>query len=338
MGAAVSDAMPDGAFWIEVLSRHHRDVAQRHRVAGGAATLGRAYDNDVVLDDPFVAPRHLRVLRDAEGRLFAEDLGSANGIAREGSRRRERLIPLDGETAIRVGHTLVRVRDASHPVAPERVARPLAHTWPAAIALLVALVAMEGAFLWLRDFGEPRASRYLAQLLPATLVLAVWSTGWSILARIFSGQARFDLHLLIAILALGAYSLANEVTSLIGFAWAWRLPQNNEYVLVWLIVALACFAHLRVIGPARLGLKAGVVALIAALGLAGQTVTRLDGGPLLDRPPPAGQALLPPNFRLTDLRAPDRFLADIDKLRRRLDGDRRKDPGEEFGLFQDDDD
>jgi len=47
-----------------------------------------------------------------------------------------------------------------------------------------------------------------------------------------------------------------------------------------------------------------------------------------------------PRFgRVTGItRAPDRFLADIDKLRRRLDGDRRKDPGEEFGLFQDDDD
>ena len=64
--------------WVELLSRH-RDVAGRFRVERAEITIGRGYDNDVIVDDPYVAARHLRIFRDAEGRLVAEDLGSANG-------------------------------------------------------------------------------------------------------------------------------------------------------------------------------------------------------------------------------------------------------------------
>ena len=68
--------------WVEILSRHH-DVLERHRCTGPEIRIGRGYDNDVVLDDPYVAPRHLRVFRGATGTLVAEDAGSANGLFTE---------------------------------------------------------------------------------------------------------------------------------------------------------------------------------------------------------------------------------------------------------------
>jgi hypothetical protein len=66
--------------WVEILSRH-RDVAARVRVMGDEASIGRGYDNDVIVDDPYVAAHHLRVFRDAAGKLIAQDLGSANGTS-----------------------------------------------------------------------------------------------------------------------------------------------------------------------------------------------------------------------------------------------------------------
>ena len=45
---------------VEVLSRH-RDVVARYRSDAPATTVGRAYDNDVVVDDPAVAAHHLRI-------------------------------------------------------------------------------------------------------------------------------------------------------------------------------------------------------------------------------------------------------------------------------------
>ena len=40
--------------WVEILSRQ-RNVEARHRCMGPLIHIGRAYDNDVVLDDPYVA-------------------------------------------------------------------------------------------------------------------------------------------------------------------------------------------------------------------------------------------------------------------------------------------
>ena len=65
--------------WIEVLSRNG-DVVARERIDTAEARVGRAFDNDVVVDDPHVAPHHLRIHRGEDGELVAEDLNSLNGL------------------------------------------------------------------------------------------------------------------------------------------------------------------------------------------------------------------------------------------------------------------
>jgi len=66
--------------WIEVLSRNG-EVAARERIDTQEARIGRAFDNDVVIDDPHVAPHHLRIIRGEDGELVAEDLGTLNGLS-----------------------------------------------------------------------------------------------------------------------------------------------------------------------------------------------------------------------------------------------------------------
>jgi len=56
--------------WVEILSRH-RDITARVRTASPEVRIGRGYDNDVIVDDPYVAARHLRVFRDEAGQLVA---------------------------------------------------------------------------------------------------------------------------------------------------------------------------------------------------------------------------------------------------------------------------
>ena len=87
--------------WVEILSRH-RDVAARFRVAGPDVHIGRGYDNDVIVDDPYVAARHVRVFRDDDGRLVAEDLGSANGMFLDRAKSRDQRIVIEGERPIRI--------------------------------------------------------------------------------------------------------------------------------------------------------------------------------------------------------------------------------------------
>ena len=94
----------DEVTWIEVLSRH-REVVTRHRVTSNAITIGRAYDNDIVLDDPHVAAHHLRLARGNDGAWVAEDLGSVNGVYVDGERARRERVVLDATTTLHIGHT-----------------------------------------------------------------------------------------------------------------------------------------------------------------------------------------------------------------------------------------
>src|SRR5215471_15756453 len=103
--------------WVEILTRHG-EVLARHRLQCGAGgeevRVGRGYDNDVVVDDPFVAARHLRIARDESGALVAHDLGSANGLFVGPDRRRHERVAIDPSQPLRIGRTLLRVRETDY--------------------------------------------------------------------------------------------------------------------------------------------------------------------------------------------------------------------------------
>ena len=309
--------------WVEVLSRH-RDVAARFRVAGDEAHIGRGYDNDVVIDDPYVAARHVHVFRDEAGRLVAEDAGSKNGmfIDRDGARKAR--IVIDPERPIRIGHTHVRIRDAAHAVPLERVVGVRTQAWPAiviAAGLGVSVLGVEALRAWLLQTGEPRVSTYLTSLLFVTGLALIWVSVWTILSRIFSGQARFLQNLLIGLSGFLAVSLQRELAQFAAFAFTWPAVITYEYPVQWCIVAVACFFHLREAGRSHLVLKGAAVATLLVLAITVQTV--LQSETVSD----AGQQttvrrLLPPALRLAPVRTESDFFVEIEHLKAGLDRDR----------------
>jgi FHA domain len=303
--------------WIETLSRH-QDVVARQRCDADTATLGRAYDNDVVLDDPYAAAHHVEIARDADGRLVARDLGSVNGLYVGDGRERQAAVVLDGERVLRIGRTLVRVRDAAFSVPAERVAAPPARTWPQALALCVAVAVVSVVALWLAETTETQPSRYVLPLLAMAMMVGVWTTAWALMGRLFAGQARFERHLAIALIGLLAFFVFDELTDYGAFALSLRALADFAYIGNWAIFATVCFFHLREIAPARLPRKAGVVAALALAAIGAQMLARSEVTRMF------GQqsylpGLKPPMFRLTAPRSDDAFFADTDKLKAAVD-------------------
>jgi hypothetical protein len=316
----------DQVIWVEILSRH-RDVVHRVRCAGVPIHIGRGYDNDVVLDDPYAAPRHVRVFRDETGRLVAEDTGSRNGLFLDRDKTRLARLVVDGERPIRIGHTFVRIREASHVVPAERAGQqPGARILP--VVLAAALVALEALSAWLGETGEPRASYYLVPLLTVVATVLAWVSGWALVSRIFSGAARFERNLLIALTALLAFSLFNEFAQYSAFALTWHIPTSYGYVMMWCVLAVACFFHLREVGPSRLPLKGAVVAALMALAIGIQTLTQSEAFHDSGRQNTV-RRLLPPALRLAPVRDEQTFFGEIEQLKTRLDRDRSDVQGED---------
>ncbi|HEY1226492.1 MAG TPA: FHA domain-containing protein, partial [Ramlibacter sp.] len=74
-----------GPWTIETLARNG-DVLQRSRIDTLPIRIGRGYDNDLILDDDYVAASHALIELDPAGRLLLRDLGSRNGIVHRGRR------------------------------------------------------------------------------------------------------------------------------------------------------------------------------------------------------------------------------------------------------------
>src|ERR687893_1841123 len=93
--------------YLEVLDQKGR-VSQRFPVQSLPLTLGRAYTNQVILDDPFVSPEHATIGYDDNGRLWARDLGTVNGLRELAGGKPVPSLLLASGTEFHVGHSHLR--------------------------------------------------------------------------------------------------------------------------------------------------------------------------------------------------------------------------------------
>lgn len=317
--------------WVEILSRH-RDITARFRITAPEARIGRGYDNDVIVDDPYVAAQHLRVFRNETGQLVAEDMGSANGTFLDGGTNRLASIIVDGKHPIRIGQTYLRVREFGHEVERERLARPELRMLPIALtmALGAAVLGITALVMWLSQTTEFRASSYVTPLLGFIAGLLAWVGVWALMSRIFSGQSRFLRHLLIALSGLLASLLYTQFAQFTAFALTWPTAVAYEYVASWTILAAACFFHLREVGRSRLLLKGAVVVTLLAAAIALQTLQQSEAFSNSGRRITV-RRLLPPALRLAPLRDEGAFFDEIAKLRTRIDGERSQVKADDSG-------
>jgi predicted component of type VI protein secretion system len=101
---------------VEVLGKSG-NVAHRVRLDGSAA-VGRAYDNDVIVDDPFVDAHALHITASEDGAIVVRDLGTTNGVFASDGTRLGESVSLHAGDVLRMGRTRIRVMRADSPVPP----------------------------------------------------------------------------------------------------------------------------------------------------------------------------------------------------------------------------
>jgi pSer/pThr/pTyr-binding forkhead associated (FHA) protein len=97
----------------------HLGTEKLHPFLGETVSLGKDRQNTIVLDDPYVSSRHLRITR--RGHLFQlVDPGSTNGTFIGPLRIYEALVPL--HTQVKIGSAEVTL-EPRVPAAPRRSTR-----------------------------------------------------------------------------------------------------------------------------------------------------------------------------------------------------------------------
>ena len=252
---------------IELLDRDGR-VAQAVSVRHWPVTLGRALNNDVVLDDPHVAAHHatLHVLADGAVQLAVGD--SINGVHHQGQRHATgaHVALPPGPATLQLGGVQLRLRLAGEALAAERPLPVLAATQkngPLVAGLAFMLVALFNHWVTLDPGAEASAWTPLAVGIPAAL--AGWSGLWALASKLF--QHRFDFmgHLRIVLPWLLGIELVdvalNMLASSLGWAWLWRMVGPLQVLLGLLLLR----AHLvQVLPHARraVGLSLAAMAVV----------------------------------------------------------------------------
>jgi hypothetical protein len=267
----------------------------------------------------------LRILVDPDGVLEAEDLGTVNGLYAEDGKRRQARIALDGERVVRIGRTLLRVRTTDYPVPAERQAVGAMRSGRLILALSLTVIALALLSLWLAETDEPQLSRYLLPVMGMILIVLIWTTGWSVLSRIFSGHALFDRHLVIALSAVLIFFLFDEISDYGAFAFSARWLAEYAYVVSWLLLGALCFAHLREIAPRRPIRRFAVVGGLALAAIAAQTVARSDDVTRYGQQSYLSE-LKPPEFRVKSPLDENAFFSNTDRIKKQIDKARLEPP------------
>lgn len=235
-------------YFVEILSRAG-EVVQRHRVAQLPIRLGRAYNNDFILDDVHTAPHHVEVKLDEQGKLVVQDVGSRNGIVAHG--KRHSTLQIDGHTVMRLGQTNVRIRSSDFQV-EEEAADTNNYAWegwrPAALGLL--LVLLIGSFsTWYGDTEKFSIARYIVALAPLVAICLLWSGIWSFANRLFGGHTRFGRHVFIAGCGMMASGVWSDFSGFFAYAFSWEwITRYGSHVSV-IVGATMLYFHLMTIKP-----------------------------------------------------------------------------------------
>jgi hypothetical protein len=194
------------ALIVEVLDPRTGEVRLRRRLDAGPVTLGRAYDNDIVLDDPYADVRHARIVTDEAGALVLEDLGSVNAlVAPGGGGARQTRVALRPDLEVRLGRTRLRFRDSDAPL-PAALPDLLASaggmrlprwvgTWSGQLGVSVAATAALGWITWLGSFAASPGSQVANTTMGILLIAALWAGIWAVAGRIVVQKFRFLGHL-----------------------------------------------------------------------------------------------------------------------------------------------
>lgn len=257
---------------IEVTERdgHGRLSGRVFDVAGWPLTIGRALDNHLVLDDPWVAPQHALIEQGDDGRLTLQVLDTRNGVLHEGRllASGESLRLGDSGATLQCGATRLRLRLPGEVLAPEK---PLPGLVPgqrlqlAGVGLALLVLVLAGHWIDL----DPGAdySAWLPVLVGVPLVLVGWCGVWALISKLFQHRFDFGGHLRIALPWLLALTLADQLlpqlAAMFGAPWLWHLTGPLQAVLA----ALLLRAHLAHVLPLHKRMvSAGVLSLLLVGG------------------------------------------------------------------------
>jgi hypothetical protein len=214
---------------IEVLgwggkSRHH------FRVEGPSISIGRGYQNNVVLSDSHISANHLR-LDAVEGGWQLNDLDSLNGVeivknpsinSASADSESSAIVLRDG-AEIKIGRTRLRIIADSHPVEAAKELHRLEkdvgqlNRFSIWLPLFLFVLVIDSATLYANSFVEWQWKNALPSILFTQVFLLVLALFWGGVGRFLRDESHFLGHYNLILLATLVYSASDWLIGVIAY-------------------------------------------------------------------------------------------------------------------------
>jgi hypothetical protein len=309
--------------YIEVLDGRNR-VTQRHAVDAVPITIGRAYTNQIILDDPFVSPEHLNIVAEDSGRLRADDLKTVNGLRASPGGRLVASLALISGAPFQIGHTILRYVEANAPVAPaildagERP--PPLSPWllgPASLVILLAVLLVEYYF---ESYERFNLARSFSESLTTLSIVFTWAGLWSLLSRVVVSRFYYAEHFALACAAILLSQIFNASAEWTEFLFPaipglWTASVFGSGALIAGLV----FGHLgwasSMLRRSRLWAALAVSAAVIGTGMIAEYAGRDTFSTVMDY----SGVMKPVESRFVPTVSIDEFLANTEKLKQDLE-------------------
>jgi pSer/pThr/pTyr-binding forkhead associated (FHA) protein len=197
--------------------------------------LGRAYSNDMILDDLYVSPHHI-IISHEKGFLQLQDLGSDNGAkVNENQSIQAKTIPIQSGDIVSIGKTRLRIVLSSHQVEPTRVLnkstnkyKSLDHPWAPVLSYLI----FAGILLYFEYMKNPGEIFWEKKIIGIAMGSAFMSLIFSGLFSVYTHykykKSFFAENIIIINLGFSALFIEDQLSPFISF---WILAEDWVKIL-----------------------------------------------------------------------------------------------------------
>lgn len=179
---------------IEEVTRNHK-LLHRHRLNQHDVSIGRGYQNDIILTDPHICPKHLS-LKYSQGQWFITDNNSVNGTSiKDVKVGPSQQIINDGDVII-LGKSQLRILFRDHQV-PETIAFSPFESLidlirnPIAVFISIALFMLIAANIsYLNQQTATNVSQLFVSAFSMSLLFALWPGGVALVSHLTKHDPR----------------------------------------------------------------------------------------------------------------------------------------------------
>jgi len=317
-----TDACEAGKIIIEEITRNHK-LLHRHRLNQSEVCIGRGYQNDIILTDPHICPKHIS-LNFSQGVWHLNDNDSVNGALLENAKGKKQQAHQqqvsDGDVII-LGKSQLRVLFSDHQVADTIAFSPFESLidiirHPIAVFVSIALfLLIAGNISYLNQLTETNVSQLFVSAFSLGLLFSLWPAGVALVSHLTKHDPRIFAQFGISFSFFILMWLSDQLDKIIAFNSASDsilglffslLPIGLAFCLFW----LNSYIGFHVSARRRL-----VVAIsITTLLFGGSYLLQYSKKPEFNPHPQYNATIMAPHFLIAPSNNVDAFLEQSNKL------------------------